>query len=154
RRRATRRRSSAGPSNRVADTAIAMILKFPDLATLQLALTSSAVPPGVSQAAAVAGFDDQLQVGVESSAALAKAAQNELKRLGVQVCRSSGADLSTEVGSWLELLPLQPDPDPLLGLEQTPVLFDLADGEQLARLATEILRLGNDRQSFRWLEGA
>jgi hypothetical protein len=129
-----------------------MILKFPDLATLRLALTSGAVPPAVSQTEAVAGFAEPEQLWVETPASLSRAAQNELKRIGVQVCRTSGATLATEVGSWLELLPLQGDPDPLLGLEQAPVLFDLADGEQLAHLATEMLRLGNDRQSFRALE--
>jgi hypothetical protein len=129
-----------------------MILKFPDLATLRLALTSGAVPPAVSQTAAVAGFGDGEQLWVETTSSLSRPAQNELKKLGVQTCRTSGAGLATEVGSWLELLPLQPDPDPLVGLEQTPVLFDLPDGEQLARLATEMLRLGNDRQGFRWLE--
>src|SRR5262249_59130682 len=36
--------------------------------------------------------------------------------------------------------------------EQSAVLFDLPGGQQLARMATEILRLGNDRQSYRWLE--
>src|SRR5579885_1393164 len=104
-----------------------MILKFPDLATLRLALTSGAVPPAVSQAEAVAGFGEPEQLWVETAAALPRAAQSELKRLGVQVCRASGAALATTVGSWLELLPLQPDPDPLLGLEQAPVLFDLPD---------------------------
>jgi hypothetical protein len=129
-----------------------MILKFPDLATLQLALTSGAIPPAVSRSAAVAGFSEPDLVWVETRASLSRAVQAELKRLGVQVCRSSGAALATEVDSWLELLPLEPDLDPLLGLEQTPVLFELPDGAHLSQLATEMLRLGNDRQSFRALE--
>jgi hypothetical protein len=129
-----------------------MILKFPDLATLQLAMTSGAIPPKVSQSAAVAGFSEPDLVWVEIRASLTKSVQAELKRLGVQVCRSSGATLATEVDSWLELFPLQSDPDPLLGLEQTPVLFELPDGAHLSQLATEMLRLGNDRQSFRALE--
>jgi hypothetical protein len=129
-----------------------MILKFPNLATLQMALTSGAIPPTVAASAAVAGFGDGEDVWVETSASLARATQNELKRLGVQVHRSSGAAAATEVATWLELLPLQPNPDPLQGLEQTPVLFDLTDGEHMARLATEMLRLGNDRQGFRWLD--
>jgi hypothetical protein len=60
--------------------------------------------------------------------------------------------MSTEVSTWLQLLPLEPTPALPAGLEQTPVLLDLADGEHMARLATEMLRLGNDRQGFRWLE--
>src|SRR5260370_17147746 len=129
-----------------------MILKFPNLATLQLALTSAAIPPAVAGSAAVAGFGDGEDVWVESSASLSRANQHELKRLGVQFHRSSGAAASTEVATWLELLPLQPNPDPLQGLEQTPVLFDLADGEHMARLATEMLRLGTDRQAFPCLD--
>src|SRR5215468_5247276 len=128
-----------------------MILKFPDLATLQLALTSSTVPPAVSQTSAVASFDGE-QVWVETNATLGRATQNALKKMGAQVCRSAGGGPAREVSSWLELLPLRAEPDVLAGLEQTPVLFDMPDGEQMARLAGEMLRLGNDRQGFRWLE--
>jgi hypothetical protein len=131
-----------------------MILKFPDLATLELVLTSGTVPPEVWQARAVAGFGEHDEVWVETSTSLSRAVQNELKRLGVHVHRASGAATTTEVATWLELLPLQPEPIRAGSLEQTPVLFDLADGEQMARLATEMLRLGNDRQGFRWLDGA
>ncbi len=128
-----------------------MILKFPNLDTLKLALTSGAVPPAISQGAATAGFDEQDQVWVDTSISLPRAALNELKRLGVQSAKTNGAALSAAVGSWLEILPLRPDPTPLEKPEQTPVLFDLA-GAELLGLVNEILRLGNDRQSFRWLD--
>ncbi len=128
-----------------------MILKFPDLDTLRLALTTGAVPPAVSQAAAVAGFDDQDQIWLEPSANLPKPNQNELRRLGVQFPKSNGAAMTTDVCCWLELLPLGPDTDVLARPDQTPVLFDLRDGSQLSDLVTEILRLGNDRQGYRWL---
>ena len=49
-----------------------MILKFPDLNTLRLALITGAVPPNMAQAGAVAGFDDQDQCWVETSATPAK----------------------------------------------------------------------------------
>src|SRR5260370_10499685 len=127
-----------------------MILKFPDLDTLKLALTSGAVPPAVSQSAATFGFDDQDRVWVDTPLSLPKAALSELKRLGVQSVKTNGAALTTAVGSWLELLPLRPDPTPLEKPEQTPVLFAAA-GAALPGRANEILRLGNDRQSFRWL---
>ena len=51
------------------------------------------------------------------------------------------------------MLPLQRDRHTLEVGEKTPVLFELEEG-QLAEVATEILRLGNDRQSFRWLDAA
>jgi hypothetical protein len=129
-----------------------MILKFPDLDTLRLALTTGAVPPAAGASAASAGFDDAGAVWVETAASLPRAAQNDLRRLGVQVARASGVELSTSVGCWAELLPLRPDPAPPEAGGQTPVLFELPSGEGLARLVTEILRLGNDRQGFRWLE--
>jgi hypothetical protein len=128
-----------------------MILKFPDLDTLRLALTSGAVPPAVA-AAPAAGADDDGPFWVETAAALPRAAQNELRRLGVQVSKGNGAPLMFEVRCWAELLPLQRDPAPPAPTVQTPVLFDLPGGEALARVVTEILRLGNDRQGFRWLE--
>src|SRR5437763_91017 len=120
-----------------------MILKFPDLDTLKLALTSGAVPAAVSGCGATAGLDEQDQVWVETSAAIPKAAQAELKRLGVQSVKTSVARTVT-VGSWPELLPLRPDPTPPEKSEQTAVLFDLP-GAELAGLVVEILRLGNDR---------
>lgn len=129
-----------------------MILKFPDPDTLRLALTSGAVPPAVALTAAVAGIDDQNQVWVEPTAPLPRAVQNDLRRLGVQVCKVRGAADFAPVSCWPEILPLRPDPDPIDRLEQTPILFETASQEVLGRLIVEILRLGNDRQGFRWLE--
>jgi hypothetical protein len=131
-----------------------MIVRFPDLNTLQLSLTIGAVPPEIAQKPAVAGFGEDEQVWVETPAKLPTAAQRELKRLGVLVCKSSGADLNAEVSCWLELLSLVRDAVPLDALEKTPVLFDVSNGAELARLVLEMLRLGNDRQSYRWLEEA
>jgi hypothetical protein len=129
-----------------------MILKFPDLNTLRIALTTGAVPGAVSQTAVVAGFDDQDQLWVDTSASFPRAAQTELRRLGVQLPKSSGARSMAEFTCWAQLLPLVPDNGPVERLEQTPVLFELPSGDKLAALATEILRLGNDRQGYRWLE--
>lgn len=129
-----------------------MIVKFTNLDTLQLALTSGAIPADVAQKAAVAGFGAEEQVWVETTVKLPAAAQRELKRLGALVCKSSGAALSMEVSCWLELLPLVRDEAPFDALEKTPVLFDVPSGEELSRLVLEMLRLSNDRQSYRWLE--
>ncbi len=129
-----------------------MILKFPNLDTVRLALTTGAIPSGVARTSAVAGFDDEQHLWVETEASLSRAVQNELKRLGVQTAKSSGATLTIDVCCWAELLPLQADARPVAGLEKTPILFDLAGGEHLSQLVVEILRLGNDRQGFRWLE--
>lgn len=128
-----------------------MILKFPDLATLRLALIAGAVPPAVGASPATAGSDEGAALWLETPAALPRAAQNDLKRLGVQIARANGATATTPVNCWAELLPLQADPGQLVVTEQTPVLFELSDGVALASLIAEVLRLGNDRQSFRWL---
>jgi hypothetical protein len=129
-----------------------MILQFPDLDTLRLALTSGAVPPGVSLAATAAGFDHQGQVWLQPSVAPGRAALAELRRLRVQTPRSSAVPLTEHFSSWLQAFPVAPEGGRPLPTEQAPVLFDLS-ADQFAAVATEILRLGNDRQSFRHLEG-
>jgi hypothetical protein len=60
-------------------------------------------------------------------------------------------DLDREAATWPQMLPLAKDPHgPQVG-DKTPVLFELAGEDSLAPLVGEILRLGNDRQSYRWL---
>jgi hypothetical protein len=129
-----------------------MILKFPDLTTLRLALTSGVVPAAVGAAPATAGVDESGIVWVETAASLSRTAQRELRNLGVETARAIAADIVTEVSCWAELLPLQPDPSFPETTNLTPVLFRLSDGTALAGLVSEMLRLGNDRQGFRWLE--
>jgi hypothetical protein len=129
-----------------------MILTFPDLDTLRLALTSGAVPAAVALAPAVAGFDDGGRVWVGPSADLSRKALTELRRLGASVAKAAGDSPAVEVSCWLQLLPLRRSGEPVARPEQTPVLFELPKGEQLSSLVIEVLRLGNDRQGYRWLE--
>ncbi len=129
-----------------------MILKFPDLDTLRLALVSGTVPTAVGQGPATAGFDDDGSIWIDTPAALAKSPLAELRRLGVQTAKLNGAQMTARVSSWLEVIPLVRDGESVAPPEQAPVLFDLSGGKELARMATEVLRLGNDRQSYRWLE--
>ncbi|HEY7330069.1 MAG TPA: hypothetical protein VH592_20705 [Gemmataceae bacterium] len=131
-----------------------MIVHFPDLNILQLVLTTGAVPPDVAQKPAVTGFGEEEQVWVETTAKLPITAQRELKRLGASVYKSTDVALDTQVSCWLELLPLVRDNAPIDALEKVPVLFDVLSGTELSRLVVEMLRLGNDRQSYRWLEEA
>jgi hypothetical protein len=128
-----------------------MIVHFSDLKILQLALTSGTIPPDVAQKPAVAGFGGDEQVWVETAAKLSAATQRQLKRLGALVCKSSDVARNTEVSCWPQLLPLVRDTAPLNSLEKTPVLFDVSSGAELSRLVLEMLRLDNDRQSYRWL---
>ena len=62
-----------------------MILKFPDLNTLRLALISGAVPASVALTPASGGYDEDDALWVETNAALPRGVQNDLKKLGVQV---------------------------------------------------------------------
>ncbi len=129
-----------------------MILKFADLETLRLALVSGAIPAAVSQTPVMAGFDDQEALWIDTPANLPRAAQTEVRRHGVQICKSVGNVPLSEYTCWAQLLPLRRTdilPDQL---GQNPVLFVVHETEGLSQLAIEILRLGNDRQSYRWLD--
>jgi hypothetical protein len=128
-----------------------MILRFPDLDTLRLALAAAIVPDAVAMAPAVAGADDRGGIWVRPSASPSWRAQAELKRLGVQIPKKADVPLDEAVGCWPQLIPLRRDDagrDP--PGETTPVLFEVA-GDQVSEVVGEILRLGNDRQSFRWI---
>jgi hypothetical protein len=129
-----------------------MILTFPDLATLRLALTTGAVPPAISATSARAGDGENGSFRVETAEALSRASQQELKKLGVMCARANDSSLPIDVCCWAELLPLQADAGSHATSDRTPVLFELSTGLALSDLVNEILRLGNDRQSFRWLE--
>lgn len=129
-----------------------MILKFADLETLRLVLVADAIPAAVSQTPVLAGFDDQEALWVDTPANLARAAQTELRRHGVQICKTTGSVVLTEYSCWAQLLPLVRREVLPEQLGQNPVVFVFNDSESLSRLAIEVLRLGNDRQSYRWLE--
>ena len=129
-----------------------MILNFPDFDALRLAMTSGAVPPAVALTAAVVGFDDQNQVWVETAAPLAAPHRTTSAASASRCARPAAPPRLDPVSCWPEILPLRPDADPIDRLEQTPILFETAGQDDLGRLVVEILRLGNDRQRFRWLE--
>jgi hypothetical protein len=129
-----------------------MILSFPDLDTLRLAISGAVIPPDVARAAVLAAFDDEGGCHVRPAAALPGASLAELRRLGVQTSRAQPAG-AVELSCWPQLLPLERQEVVPAPAAQAPVLFELADPALLPALAGEMLRLGNDRQAFRWLEG-
>lgn len=128
-----------------------MILIFPNLETLRLALTSGAIPPAISRTPAHATSDEQGRVFVEPSTTVSRASLAELRRLGIENTKSAPAPLTEQVFCWPQLLPVHRGERTLARPEQTPVLFDLP-ADQLGGVATEMLRLGNNRQSFRVLK--
>jgi hypothetical protein len=128
-----------------------MVLIFPDFETLRLALTTGAIPPAISRTAASSAVDERGQIHVQSSATFSHANLAELRRLGVKNPPTSEIVLTENVFCWPQLLPLRRGEPTAPRPKQTAVLFDLP-AEELGAFATEILRLGNDRQSFRALE--
>jgi hypothetical protein len=128
-----------------------MTYGFPDVDTLRLALTSAVVPPAVSLAPVAATFDTEGNVWLRPAAKLAREAETGLRRLGVRCVKEAPAGAAESLSCWLQALPLHGHADATRS-PQAPVLFELPDAGQLADLVGEVLRLGNDRQAFRWLE--
>ncbi|MFO0805976.1 MAG: hypothetical protein U0791_22960 [Gemmataceae bacterium] len=129
-----------------------MILLFPDLDTLKLALSGGIVAPDVALAPAVLSIDTQGRLYVEPEGTLSRATGKNLDRIGVKGCKRHGSQAKEKVANWLQIVPLAKVPgDPELS-SQTPVLFELESADDLPTLVLEMLRLGNDKQSFRWFE--
>jgi hypothetical protein len=129
-----------------------MIFSIPDLDTLRLALTTGTISSATALAPALAGVEEDGRIWIQPSVDLTKKAQANLHKFGVSVVTNTPGSQGTEVSCWLELLPLARSSEPVARPEQTPVLFELAEARGLSALVIEILRLGNDRQSYRWLD--
>ena len=126
------------------------MLRFPDLATLQLALTTGAVPPAIAEGSAMAGFDASGAVWVRPTRSPGRSPMAALRRLGVTSDRRAADRADRQVCCWAQILPLRPDEASSRPSPATPVVFELP-AAGVAELVGEILRLGNDRQSLRWL---
>jgi hypothetical protein len=122
-----------------------MAYLFPTLDSLALALTSGAIPATVAAASALAAVGEE---GTLVFADLSAAAAKRLRQLGIDNEPDDGRP-RRQFSCWPQLLPLVPVQPQVDG--QTPVLFDVPGGAAFAGLVTELLRLGNDRQSYRHL---
>src|SRR5437764_1575756 len=116
-----------------------MILEFPNLDTLQLALTSGLIPPEVSAAPAAAAVGERGTAWVATTVKVSDAAQKELARLGVQAAQSLGAAEQFRCLCWAQLLPLRREAEPGAVTAQTPVLFELSGSRPLPGLVNEML---------------
>lgn len=128
-----------------------MIFQFPDLDTFRLAVTSAQVPPEVSAAPAEVSFDPEGRPSVRSASGIPpKPMQNALRKLGVKSVKEHYSETVLSVDCWPQILPVEK----LVGAPEvtsnTPVLFEMPLSEMPA-VVSEMLRLGNDRQSFRTL---
>jgi hypothetical protein len=127
-----------------------MILLFPDLDTLRLTLTGNVVPTDVTLAPAAVSFGEQGWIYVEPTVSLSRAVTKSLDRLGVKGSKRHATDTPQEVSSWVQILPLGRESGTPHLSSQGAVLFELASADDLPTLVGEMLRLGNDRQAFRW----
>lgn len=127
-----------------------MILLFPNYDTLRLALTSTIVPTDVTLAPAAVTLDEQGKIYLESTANLSRTVTKNLDKIGVKGSKRHATETPEEVTCWPQILPLAKEPGTPNVSNQAPVLFELSDADDLPTLVTEMLRLGNDRQSFRW----
>jgi cellulose synthase operon protein C len=128
-----------------------MIFLFPNLETLRIALTSGMAPPSIAMAPVEAAFDAEGRPSVKSHLAPPKAMQNALKRLGVKSGEAHYAEPAA-FSCWPEILPVVKEDGSPEVTSATVVLFEMP-ATQLGAFAIEMLRLGNDRQSFRYLDG-
>ncbi len=126
-----------------------MILRFPSIEAFQLALTSGVVAESVQGTPARLAID-QPALLIEPSCTISRAMMAELSRLGVEKKRSVKGDYRS-LHCWHEAVPLSASVDAPWS-DKTEVLFEISDRQQLATMVAEMLRLGNDRQSFRYLD--
>ncbi len=129
-----------------------MHLHFPTSESLRLALTTGVVPEAVRLAAARFGVAADGSLWVLPETPLAKAIMSGLRKLGVKSAAKCPVELSLDAASWPQMLPLAKDPRGAQVGDKTPVLFELSGEDSLTQVVGEILRLGNDRQSYRWIE--
>jgi len=130
-----------------------MLLRFPTPDTLRLALTAEVIPREHAQSQVAFALADDGAIWVDAAEDLPRAAAKELKKWGVEPRRGPGElrDRFELATSWLQLVPLAKEAEIASG-DKTPILFELRRGEDLPELVAEILRLGNDRQSYRHME--
>src|SRR5436305_1051536 len=98
------------------------VIVFPNLDCVHRALAGGAVPPAVARSPARVGFGADGRVCLQPAVTLPRDAARALARLGAAVQADSEVELTEEVGSWLELVPLAPAP---FGPDDrpSPVLF-------------------------------
>lgn len=123
-----------------------MLLRFPSLEAFTLSLTAGVIPAEESVRpvqAAVGNAGELFVVRAEGLSA-------PLRNLGVKIAEPGDVALEA-FDTWLQLVPLVRQSGPLETTDKTVVLFDIEQEGQLAEIVGEVLRLGNDRQSFRQL---
>lgn len=131
-------------------------LHFPSLDVLSLVLTSHALPGDVQLCACKALRSSNGELFVEPSTKLDGSAVKALDRFGVKLVKQPGSlakDLEEPLmaSCWQQLIPLQKCRADDYSEAKT-ILFRTQSSQRFTALAAEMLRLGNDRISFRHVE--
>ena len=127
-----------------------MILCFPDLDTLRLAATTTLLPAELTVAPAGVRFEPDGRIFLETEGKVSKKAAADLTALNVSALKAMPG-LSEKLSCWAQAIDAEREESPQL-TAQTPVIFELASPTRLPQLVGEMLRLGNDRQSYCWLD--
>ena len=127
-----------------------MILIFPSVDILQVALKSGIIPPEIATQPIHFSYAPDGRVFLEIHQSLPR---NLLKRLAfMEVRRGTHRPPHEFVAAhcWYQIIPLQKCPLPEGGVGENlgNVIFEVNDQETLRNLVEEILRLGNDRMSL------
>ena len=125
-----------------------MILRFPTLDCLKLAITSATLPAEIVAAPLRADFEDSGAISIEPSVPLPQAVRAGLLQLGAEIPWVVLGQPKEPLSCWPQGFPLVADPAAAELSSRTAVLFALDEPQLLPDLVGEILRLGNDRQSF------
>lgn len=128
-----------------------MIFQFPDLDTFHLAVAGAQIPVAISLSPVEVAFaaDGVLSVA-PVEAAPPRTMQNALKRLGASVVKEHASSAVETLTCWPQVIPLRREPGLPDGAAQGNIVFEMPTSA-LAEVVGEMLRLGNDRQSYRFL---
>jgi len=129
-----------------------VILQFPNLDTLRLALTSGAIPESLRATPTQFAVGADHVLWVQSRETISDKIRKDLRRLGVRFPSDTENPLTDSAQHWLQMFPLAHVAGPIEVGEKTPILFETMRADQLSEIAVEMLRLGNDRQSFGWYD--
>ncbi len=130
-----------------------MIFLFPTYDTLRLALGGGQIPADIAGGPAEAVFDGQ-RISVRSvHGTPSKTVVANLKKLGVVAVKEHLPGKPATFLNWPQLLPAVKATQAPELTANTPILFEMS-AEEFPELVNEMLRLGNDRQSYRTMAGA
>jgi hypothetical protein len=129
-----------------------MILCFPDLDTLRLVVTTGILPSNMTLSAAHALCSEGGSIFIDTPHKLSKKTSGELTKLNVTTAKAMPGE-PEPISCWLQVVPVEKESGTPQLSTQAPVLFELPTEKELPAIVGEMLRLGNDRQGYRWLQG-